>query len=396
MPPAPTPSIIAPVRDDPAVPTTRLLSLDAFRGLVIVLMFLVNVAGNDPAFPSWFAHRGWNEARHGQGLADFVFPWFLFVVGASIPLSMTAGRGAKRSAVSRLAAAFRRGIAIYLLGTLLWCATIAFNPATPITIEVLLHWDILPLIGFAYFLGVVLWLLPWWTCVMIVVGILAAKWAILTQISHPDAGTLDWAQRLTFQDWLRRELGWFGTLLTQGLPSVAVVLLGSLSMQVLRHNQTTPAKRSIVLVAGGAMLVALSWGWHTLWYLHPSIGMPFSKDYFTSSYVLLAAGSGAMILGALHEICDVRRVSSLGPLRVLGMNAIAIYLAAELLWKMVLTRWHLACPDSSSAWMITAIRSWLHHAIGSTAGSWALVALYIFAYWLLAAWMHRRSLFLRL
>lgn len=241
-----------------------------------------------------------------------------------------------------------------------------------------------------------LWLLPWWTSVLFIVVVLAGKWAILTHIAPPDVASVNWSEHLTYQDWIRKDLGWFGTLLTQGLPSTVTVLLGSQSTNALKQEWRRPTTRSFVLVASGALVVALSWVWHTLWYHQPSIGMPFSKDYFTSSYVLLAAGSGAMILGAMHQICDVRALSSLKPLRVLGMNAFAVYLAAELLWKMVLTRWHLTCPDGSSAWIISALKAWLQHAFGNNAGSWTIVAAYISAYWFLALWMYRKNIFLRL
>ncbi|KAJ6972886.1 heparan-alpha-glucosaminide N-acetyltransferase-like isoform X1 [Populus alba x Populus x berolinensis] len=60
-------------------PTQRLLSLDVFRGLTVALMILVDDAGG--AFPC-INHSPW----FGVTLADFVMPFFLFVVGVSISL----------------------------------------------------------------------------------------------------------------------------------------------------------------------------------------------------------------------------------------------------------------------------------------------------------------------
>ncbi|CAN1264805.1 Heparan-alpha-glucosaminide N-acetyltransferase [Linum perenne] len=57
----------------------RLASLDAFRGLCIFLMMLVDYGGH--VFPM-IAHSAWN----GIHLADFVMPFFLFIVGVSIAL----------------------------------------------------------------------------------------------------------------------------------------------------------------------------------------------------------------------------------------------------------------------------------------------------------------------
>lgn len=59
----------------------RVASLDIFRGLTVALMILVDDAGGEwPAI----GHAPWN----GCNLADFVMPFFLFIVGMTIPLSL--------------------------------------------------------------------------------------------------------------------------------------------------------------------------------------------------------------------------------------------------------------------------------------------------------------------
>ncbi|KAK9011848.1 hypothetical protein V6N11_039927 [Hibiscus sabdariffa] len=61
-------------------PPQRLISLDVFRGLTIVLMILVDdVGGLLPAIN----HSPWN----GLTLADYVMPFFLFIVGVSLGLT---------------------------------------------------------------------------------------------------------------------------------------------------------------------------------------------------------------------------------------------------------------------------------------------------------------------
>src|SRR5437868_90776 len=62
----------------------RLLSLDVFRGLTIALMILVNSPGNDTAY--WpLDHAEWN----GLTPTDLVFPFFVFIVGVSLVLSLS-------------------------------------------------------------------------------------------------------------------------------------------------------------------------------------------------------------------------------------------------------------------------------------------------------------------
>lgn len=59
----------------------RLKSLDIFRGVAIVLMIFVNSGGGHYW---WIEHAVWN----GLHFADLVFPWFLFIMGVCIPLSI--------------------------------------------------------------------------------------------------------------------------------------------------------------------------------------------------------------------------------------------------------------------------------------------------------------------
>src|SRR5258708_35884206 len=70
-------------------PLGRVASVDALRGLTILLMVFVNDLG--PAAPSWMHHIQPPDAD-GMTLADLVFPWFLFIVGVSIPLAFERAR----------------------------------------------------------------------------------------------------------------------------------------------------------------------------------------------------------------------------------------------------------------------------------------------------------------
>lgn len=64
----------------------RLLSLDAFRGFVILMMIWVNYIAGMPGIPYWLEHAG--PRADGITLPDLVFPGFLFIVGMSIPLAL--------------------------------------------------------------------------------------------------------------------------------------------------------------------------------------------------------------------------------------------------------------------------------------------------------------------
>ena len=73
----------------PPTASGRIASVDALRGLTILLMVFVNDLG--PAAPAWLHHIQPADAD-GMTLADIVFPFFLFIAGVSVPLSMHAAR----------------------------------------------------------------------------------------------------------------------------------------------------------------------------------------------------------------------------------------------------------------------------------------------------------------
>ncbi|MCL4130219.1 UNVERIFIED_CONTAM: hypothetical protein GTU68_054908 [Idotea baltica] len=66
---------------DSTLTTTRLRSLDTFRGITITLMIFVNYGGGTFYF---FKHSPWN----GLTVADLVFPWFLWIMGVSLTFSI--------------------------------------------------------------------------------------------------------------------------------------------------------------------------------------------------------------------------------------------------------------------------------------------------------------------
>lgn len=302
--PAPQPADAAAVSTPAA--HSRLVSLDAFRGLVIALMFFVNLSASRAAFPEWFGHAGWNGGRHGQWLADYVFPWFLFIVGCAIPFSMHGGRGRALSPAARVLAAVRRALLIYALGILIWMAKTAKDtlerPGTPITWQTLLHWDILPLIALGYLVAVALYHAPRWAQVGFVLLVLLAKF-----LTMPDLAATAGLERKLFMaartdlEARTRELGFLGTAIAQGLPAAATVVLGALCGDWLRAGAASPVRRSGALLAAGGAMTAAALAW-TPWH-------PVSKDFFTSTYVLLSAGTAAMLLALLHAAVDARRIS---------------------------------------------------------------------------------------
>src|SRR5207248_5162486 len=71
--------------------TTRVLSVDVLRGIVMFTMVFVNDAYGAEGMPWWMKH--WSDLGRGFGpsgmtFVDVVFPAFLFIVGMSIPIAI--------------------------------------------------------------------------------------------------------------------------------------------------------------------------------------------------------------------------------------------------------------------------------------------------------------------
>jgi predicted acyltransferase len=64
---------------------SRIHSIDAFRAVTMFLMIFVNDIDDIPGVPQWIKHVA--ENADGLGLADTIFPAFLFIVGLAIPFA---------------------------------------------------------------------------------------------------------------------------------------------------------------------------------------------------------------------------------------------------------------------------------------------------------------------
>ena len=108
------------------------------------------------------------------------------------------------------------------------------------------------------------------------------------------------------------------------IPAVATCLLGVFA-GLLLSNQSVPDKQKVVwLIAFGIAAAALGWRWNAQF--------PVIKKIWTSSYVLVAGGYSAILLGVFYLIVDVWQSRAwCQPFVWMGMNSITIYLAGNIL-----------------------------------------------------------------
>lgn len=101
----------------PAEPMDRIASVDALRGLVILLMIFVNDVAGVKTAPAWLKHV--SAQADGMTLPDMVFPAFLFIMGMSVPLALgrALARGCSRKRL--LARIITRTLTLLVMGVLM-------------------------------------------------------------------------------------------------------------------------------------------------------------------------------------------------------------------------------------------------------------------------------------
>lgn len=287
----------------------RLTSLDAFRGLAILGMLLVNNTALDTATPAQLTHASWNQGVH---LADLVFPWFLLIVGVAIPYSYASQRARGVTRWHSSLKAMTRAVTLVLLGWLV-DSSIAKRPVIGL--------GVLQLIGLAYLVGALLYQTPQYVRVPMAGALLVGHWAALRFIPIPGSGAGAFAEHANLVQYLND--AYLMPLHLNGMisvaPTAAMVLIGSAVGDWLRSERSSITRFAYLLI-GGVVLAVLGWLW--------SLDLPFNKPVWTASYILYTAGLGCMALALIYLLADVSGFPQwCYPLVVLGSNAIFAYVA---------------------------------------------------------------------
>jgi predicted acyltransferase len=335
-------------------PAERLVALDAFRGLTIAGMILVNNPGDWAHVYPPLGHAAW----HGWTPTDLVFPSFLFIVGVAIHLALgkRVRRGDAPSAL--LAKVLWRAAVIFALGLLLNAFPFDKSPAT------LRIPGVLQRIALCYLATALLYLFTTArTQAVVTAGLLLGYWAVLTQVPVPGVGAGDLSRPNNLAAWLDR-LVMPGHLykpdydpegLLSTLPAVATTLLGVFAGRWVTAGRPA-GERVAGLFAAGALAMAAGAAWDA--------AFPINKALWTSSFVLWSAGLSLQILALcdwLIEVEGVRRWA--GPFVVFGSNPILAFVLSGLLAR-VLTLVKVAGTSGAPV----PLKTWIYHQ-GFT--SWA-------------------------
>ncbi len=392
----------------PAAPA-RLVSLDAYRGFVMLLMAseglrIKQVARTLKDSPTWqfLAHQVDHSAWVGCTLWDIIQPSFMFMVGVAMPFSLASRRAKGQGFARLLAHALWRALVLILLGIFLRSVG---RSQTYFTFE-----DVLTQIGLGYtFLFLLAWCRPrtqFLAAALILIGTWIAfvayplpgpdfnyrkvgipkNWEHLTGIgAHFDKNTnVAAAFDRWFLNLFSRERdkpfvfngGGYQTL--NFVPSLATMIFGLLAGGLLRGGLPALRKFGILIAAGGVGL-ALGWGLN-------AIGLcPLVKPIWTPGWAIFSTGWTCLILAVFYCLIDMtgwRRWAF--PLVVVGMNSIAMYVMSHLFAGFIQDSLNVHVGKKLFAYFGDAYVPLLEMAV-------TLLIL-----WLICLWMYRRRIFLRI
>lgn len=334
----------------------RLLSIDIFRGLTVILMTIVNNPGDWGHIYAPLEHAEW----HGYTLTDLVFPSFLFIVGISTVLS--------KPSEDQLWKICKRALRIFLLGLSLsffskikagdftfvvrllamalatvaflgdyplrrqfWVAVGAFGLMIGLCFSGMEDFEHVRIPGVLQRIAVVyllVGLLHAFTSVRVQTGVfiasLAGYWALMNFVDVPGIGVANLEVNKNLAAWLDNYLleghlwatskTWDPEGILSTLPAVATGLAGLFAG---RYLQGSP-KASVLFAFGALALVGGTiWGWY----------FPINKALWTSSYVLVAAGWDLLLLAVLQATVHSGMISDRywKPVLIFGMNPMLVF-----------------------------------------------------------------------
>jgi heparan-alpha-glucosaminide N-acetyltransferase len=389
-------------------PVQRNVAVDAYRGLVMLLMMaevlrLSEVARSFPGNPIW-RFLAFNQSHvewAGMSLHDTIQPGFTFLAGVALPYSIRSRQRKGESFTRMLLHTIWRSVLLIALGIFLRSTS---GPITNFTFE-----DTLTQIGLGYTFAFLLTFarprMQWVALAAILVGYWLA-WALYPA---PGAGfnyaavgvPSDWPGRIYTgfaSHWNKNSnFGqafdvWFlnlfprtapftfnggGYLTLSFIPTLGTMLIGVIAGRWF-HEAAPRLPLSRFLIAAAA-LIAIGLACHFTGIC------PIVKRIWTPSWTLFSGGVCLLFLTAFCWIADVKNNRRLAfPLVVIGMNSIAAYMIAHL--------WEEFIQNSFKIHLGMNVLN----GLGVSLEPLVLGSLTLLAYWLILYWMYKKKVFIRI
>jgi predicted acyltransferase len=407
----------------------RLASLDIFRGLTVAGMIFVNtvsLAGladwaKDGKIDAknwlvqlylWIDHSPW----HGSwNLADFVFPFFLYIIGLAMAYSFAKYNDENRPTKDVYLKIIRRTVILFAIGLLInglvyrFCAM----PQGIYKFDTLRIMGVLQRIALAYGAASILTLvLPkkaqWATAG----GILVGYWLLLAFVPSPDAPagyfTKTPAIAAFFDDpkyniasYIDRLIipaqhlyaggaeGYDPEGIVSTIPAIASVLLGYFNGVWLKQRRSARTDNSVQMAMFGlaAIVAGRVWGGF----------FPINKSLNTSSFVLFMAGWALLVFALCYELVDVRGWGRklMKPFEWLGLNAIFAFVGSVFMLKFMNKNFMEGCVTKG-----TKVYGYLAESLFGWAGAANSVVLFsllaVLLWTFICFWMYRLRWFIKI
>ncbi|MFO0909127.1 MAG: DUF5009 domain-containing protein [Isosphaeraceae bacterium] len=409
--------------------TNRLVSLDAYRGFVMLAMAsgglaLQEVAEKRPGqlWLGLLAIQAEHVVWRGCTFWDLIQPSFLFLVGAAMPFSYAVREARGEAGRTRIAHVASRSFLLVALGVFL---SSAWSRQTNFVFT-----NVLCQIGLGYPFLYALFCCSTRTRLFALIVILVGYWGFfawypIPSVDYPfhEVGVrgdfeglrgflAHWGKNTNpaaaFDRWLlnvfprpdsepfRYNEGGYATL--NFIPSIATMLLGVLAGDLLRSGRSAVRTLRILIIAGAVGIVVGTMLDTTL--------CPVVKRIWTPSWVLYSAGWASWMLAVFHALTEVvgwRRWAF--PLVVVGANSIAFYVMAQLMkpWTAAQLKIHLTPLyqvlrewNTRGAIPIPIDGPWLTAPFAGDFGPLHRSVAILLVFWLIALGMYRRRIFIRL
>jgi heparan-alpha-glucosaminide N-acetyltransferase len=391
----------------PDLPTARNLAVDAYRGLVMLLMMgevlqfaRVSAYYNHSVFWKILAFNQTHTEWFGCSLHDMIQPSFSFLVGVALPYSIRSRLRKGKLFPEMLAHTIWRSLLLIALGIFLRSL---HSSQTYFTFE-----DTLTQIGLGYTFLFLLAFRPVRDQWIAFSAILFGYWLAWALYPAPGPG-FDYAAVGVPADWHHLYTGfrahwnknsnfgqafdvWFlnlfprehpfvandgGYLTLSFVPTLGTMILGLFAGQwFLASAPRQPIRRFLI---AGVALFAIGLLFHLTGIC------PIVKRIWTPSWTLFSGGICFLFLAVFSWIIDVKQWRGWAfPLVVVGTNSIAAYLIAHL-WEEFLAR-NLITNLGEKTFLI----------LGQGLQPLLLGASILLLDWLFLFWMYRRKIFLRI
>ncbi len=369
--------------------SSRLVSLDAFRGATIAAMILVNDPGDWQNVYAQLQHSRWD----GWTFTDWIFPFFLFIVGVAMVYSFGKRKESGAGTAALSIKIVRRTLIIFALGLFL-NAFPSFDLQTVRIPGVLQRIAVCYLVTSIILLHAGIRAQVLWT-----VGLLAGYWLLVKLVPVPGygagimepKGSLCWyvdSTLLAGHTWYFAPTEGFDPEgIVSTIPAIASTLSGVLAGHLLRSERTREEKTILMFVTG--LLLLLAGAILDMW-------LPINKNMWTSTYSIFMTGWALVCLGVFYWLIDVKGYRRWATAFVIfGMNAIAIYFLAELL-ASILWALKVSGPGGTAMMLHTFIYDSIFLHLASSTNASLLFAIAFVLVMFAVAWaMWRRRIFLK-